>query len=316
MRISRLLIVGLLLILPGFASAAVAPDSVPATSTWYFHADFEQMRTSDAGQHLYGWLQREVFEDVHDDAGIDLDKEADRITAFSDEENGAVVLLEGDISQESRDKLLALAAGAESLETFGHKGKTFYFAESEGDDHGGDDSDNGHDGDVEINSFENGVYFTFALKGRLLATSTREKMEALLENGGKMPRRKTANGTLIVLSAEKSLIQAGMKADQIDDDGEGGWQSNILKNTEQVAVLVADVAGKIAVETQLIAKQPEMAESLASIVRGLISLTMFSDDMDPNISEFLQGTSVDVDGSKLKISVSVDPEMLIAALDD
>ena len=310
MRISRLLIVGLLLMMPGFASAAVAPDSVPATSTWYFHADFEEMRTSDAGKHLYGWLQREVFEDIHDDAGIDLDKEADRITAFSDEESGAVVLLEGNISQESRDKLLAVAAGAESLETFEHKGKTFYFAEGEGHDHDGDN------GDIEINSFENGVYFTFALKDRLLATSTREKMEALLVSDGKLPRRKTTNGTLIVISAEKSLIQAGMKADQVDDDGEGGWQSNILRNTEQVAVLVADVAGKIAVETQLIAKKPEMAESLASIVRGLISLTMFSDDMDPDISEFLQGTSVDVDGSKLKISVAVDPEMLIAALDD
>lgn len=310
MRISRLLIVGLLLIMPGFASAAVAPDSVPATSTWYFHADFEEMRTSDAGKHLYGWLQREVFEDIHDDAGIDLDKEADRITAFSDEENGAVVLLEGNISQESRDKLLAVAAGAESLETFDHKGKIFYFAEGEGHDH------DGGNGDIEINSFENGVYFTFALKDRLLATSTREKMEALLVSDGKLPRRKTTDGTLIVISAEKSLIQAGMKADQVDADGEGGWQSNILRNTEQVAVLVADVAGKIAVETQLIAKKPEMAESLASIVRGLISLTMFSDDMDPDISEFLRGTSVDVDGSKLKISVAVDPEMLIAALDD
>ena len=310
MRISRLLIVGLLLLMPGFASAAVAPDSVPATSTWYFHADFEQMRTSDAGKHLYGWLQREAFEDIHDDAGIDLDKEADRITAFSDQENGAVVMIEGKISQESRDKLLALAAGAESLETFEHKGKTFYFAEGEGHDHDGDD------GDIKIDSFDNGVYFTFALKNRLLATSTREKMEALLASDGKMPRRKTANGTLIVLSAEKSLIQAGMKADRVDDDGEGGWESNILRNTEQVAVLVADVAGKIAVETQLIAKKPEMAESLASIVRGLISLTVFSDDMDPDVSEFLQGTSVDVDGSKLKISVSVDPEMLVAVLDD
>lgn len=316
MRILRLLLVGLLLMTPGFASAAVAPDSVPATSTWYFHVDFEEMRTSDAGKHLYGWLQREVFEDIHDDAGIDLDKEADRITAFSDEESGAVVLLEGNISQESRDKLLAVAADAESLETFEHKGKTFYFAEGEGRDHGGDDGGGGDDGDIEINSFENGVYFTFALKDRLLATSTREKMEALLVSDGKLPRRRTTNGTLIVISAEKSLIQAGMKPDQVDDEGDGGWQSNILKNTEQVAVLVADVAGKIAVETQLIAKKPEMAESLASIVRGLISLTMFSDDMDPDISEFLQGTSVDVDGSKLKISVAVDPEMLIAALDD
>ena len=56
-------------------------------------------------------------------------------------------------------------------------------------------------------------------------------------------------------------------------------------------MLVADIAGKLAVETQLIAKQPELAESLASIIRGLISLTMFSDDMDPDVSALLQSTS-------------------------
>jgi hypothetical protein len=310
MRISRLLIIGLLLAVPGFAPAAVAANGVPETSTWYFHADFEQMRTSDAGRHLYSWLQREVFEEIREEAGFDIDNEADSVTAFADEMNGAVVLIEGKISQDSKDKLLALAAGADSFDTFEHKGKTFHFADDDDHGHSGDDND------IEIDSFENGTYFSFALKNRILATSTREKMESLLASNGKLPSRKTANGTLIVLSAEKSLIQAGMKADRVDDDGDGGWQSNILRNTEQVAVLVADVAGKIAVETQLVAKQPEMAESLASIVRGLISLTMFSDDMDPEISQFLNGTTVDVDGSKLKISVSVDPEKLVAALDD
>jgi len=305
MPISRLLLIALLLALPGFAGAELSADGVPASSTWYFHADFEQMRTSDAGKHIYGWLQREAFDDVRDDAGIDLDKEADRITAFSAEESGAVVLIEGKISQESQDKLLAMAAGAESLETLQHKGKTFYFAQGDGDN-----------GNINIDSFDNGVYFTFAIKNRILATSTREKMESLLESKGKLPRRDTASGTLIVLSAEKSLIQAGMHADQIEDDGDGGWESNILRNTEQVAVMIADVAGKIAVETQLIAKQPEMAESLASIVRGLISLTMFSDDMNPDVAQFLQGTSVDVDGSILKISVSMDPEAVVAVLDD
>ena len=67
-----------------------------------------------------------------------------------------------------------------------------------------------------------------------------------------------------MLTAEKSLIQAGIQADQVADSGEGGWQSNILRNTEQLAVIVADVAGKIGIETQLIATEPEMAESLAS----------------------------------------------------
>ena len=307
MRFSKQLIVVLLLALPGLAFGELSASGLPATSTWYFHADFDEMRGSDAGKPLYAWLKREVFADIRDDAGIDLDKEADKITAFSADESGAVVLIEGNISQETRDKLLAIAAGADEFDTLKHKSTTFYYAK--GDKHG-------EDGDIEVDSFENGVYFTFALKNRILATSSREQMERLLDSKGKLPSRKTDRGTLIVLTAEKSLIQAGIQADQIEDKGDGGWQSNILKNTEQLAVMIADVAGKMAIETQLIATQPEMAESLASIVRGLISLAMFSDEMDPEVAEFLKSTSVAVDGSSLNIKLALDPDSVVAALDD
>ena len=307
MRFSKHLILVLLLALPGLALGELTASGLPATSTWYFHADFDEMRGSAAGKPLYDWLQREVFADVREDAGIDLDKEADKITAFSAIESGAVVSIEGNISQETRDKLLAMAAGADEFDTLKHKGLTFYYAK--GDNH---DPNN----KIEVDSFEDGAYFTFALKNHILATSSREQMESMLDSKGKLPTRKSGRGTLIVLTAEKSLIQAGIQADQVEDRGEGGWQSNILKNTEQLAVMVADAAGKIAIETQLIATQPEMAESLASIVRGLISLAMFSEDMDPEIAEFLKGTKVDVDGSSLNIRLALDPESVIVALDD
>ena len=307
MRFHKNLTLLLLLALPGLAFGELAASGLPATSTWYFHVDFDEMRGSDAGKPLYAWLQREVFADVSEDAGIDLDKEADRITAFSAEESGAVVLVEGRISQETRDKLLAIAATGEEFDTLKHKGTTFYYVK--GDGHGGN-------GDIRVDSFENGAYFTFALKNRILATSSREEMERLLDSNGKLPKRAADRDALIVLTAEKSLIQAGIQADQVADRGEDGWQSNILKNTEQLAVIVADVAGKIGIETKLIATQPEMAESLASIVRGLISLAMFSEDMDPEVAEFLKGTTVAVDGSSLNIRLALDPESVVATLDD
>ena len=307
MRFCKKMTLLLLLALPGLAFGELAASGLPATSTWYFHVDFDEMRGSDAGKPLYAWLQREVFADVSEDAGIDLDKEADRITAFSAEESGAVVLVEGRISRETRDKLLAIAATGEEFDTLKHKGTTFYYVK--GDGHGGN-------GNIRVDSFENGAYFTFALKNRILATSSREEMERLLDSNGKLPKRAADRGTLIVLTAEKSLIQAGIQADQVADRGEGGWQSNILRNTEQLAVIVADVAGKIGIETKLIATQPEMAESLASIVRGLISLAMFSEDMDPEVAEFLKGTTVAVDGSSLNIRLALDPESVVATLDD
>jgi len=307
MRMYKQLTVLLLLVLPAISFGELAASGLPATSTWYFHADFDEMRGSEAGKPLYAWLQREVFADVREDAGIDLDKEADTITAFSAEESGAVVLVEGKISQETRDKLLAFAAAGEEFDTLKHKSSTFYYVKGDGQ---------AKNGDIKVDSFENGAYFTFALKNRILATSSREEMERLLDSNGKLPKRKTDRGALIVLTAEKSLIQAGIQADQVEDRGEGGWQSNILKNTEQLAVIMADVAGKIAIETQLIATQPEMAESLASIVRGLISLAMLSEDMDPEVAEFLKGTTVAVDGSSLNIKLALDPESVIVVLDN
>jgi hypothetical protein len=307
MRFHKNLTLLLLLALPGLALGELAASGLPATSTWYFHADFDEMRGSDAGKPLYAWLQREVFADIREDAGIDLDREADNITAFSAEESGAVVLVEGRISQQTRDKLLAIAATGEEFDTLKHKGTTFYYVK--GDGHGGN-------GDIRVDSFENGAYFTFALENRILATSSREEMARLLDSNGKLPKRAADRDALIVLTAEKSLIQAGIQADQVADRGEDGWQSNILKNTEQLAVIVADVAGKIGIETKLIATQPEMAESLASIVRGLISLAMFSEDMDPEVAEFLKGTTVVVDGSSLNIRLALDPESVVATLDD
>ena len=307
MRFYKQFVAVLLLALPALGVAELSASGLPATSTWYFHADLDEMRGSDAGKPLYAWLQREVFADVREDAGIDLDKETDRITAFSAEESGAVVLVEGAISQGTQDKLLAIAAGGDEFDTLKHKSTTYYFAKS--DKHG-------KNGDINVDSFENGVYFTFALKDRILATSSREQLERLLDNNGSLPKRGTDRGTMIVLTAEKSLIQAGIQADQVEDRGDGGWQSNILKNTEQLAVMIADAAGKIAIQTQLVATQPEMAESLASIVRGLISLAMFSEDMDPDVAQFLRGTTVAVDGTSLNIRLALDPESVVVVLDN
>ena len=73
------------------------------------------MRTSDAGKGIYEWLDDEVIEEIDDETGIDLYAELDRVTAYSaGEEGDAVMVMEGNFSQDTRDKLMALAAtGAE-----------------------------------------------------------------------------------------------------------------------------------------------------------------------------------------------------------
>ena len=94
-----------------------------------------------------------------------------------------------------------------------------------------------------------------------------------------------------------------------------GWDSNIINNTEQLALLIADEAGMIAIKAQLVAAEQQMVESLASIVRGLIALQAFNDEIDPEISQFLRNTNVDVEGSTLTLKVALDPETVIAAIE-
>ena len=80
-------------------------------------------------------------------------------------------------------------------------------------------------------------------------------------------------------------------------------------------MLLADKDGKIAIEAQLVTTEKAMADSLASIIRGLISLQIFNDDMDPEVAKFLQSTTVEVVDNALKVSVALDPELLVAAIE-
>ena len=309
MRQFRSLILLFLFLAPVAALSALSVDDLPGTSKWYFHADFKQMRASDAGQHLYAWMQEEIFDEIRDEAGVDLDKEADYLTAFATEDDGMVIVIEGKISQETEDKVVAMGAASGSLNRHGSGRTAFYHIKDDDMEISGEDIDI----DIDADSFDNGAYFSFALKNKLIVTSTREKMEQLLESKGKIEGVRSERGQLFVLSAERGLIQAGART--ADFDGNGNWDSNILRNTEHAALLVSDKKGKVSIEAQLVTTEPEMAESLASIVRGLISLQVFNDDMDPEVSSFLQNTSVDVDDTKLTISVALDPEVVVAAID-
>jgi len=306
MRFLRNVVILFLLLAPVLALSALRPGDLPETSKWYFHIDFKEMRSSDAGKHLYAWLQEEALEEVREEAGIDLDKEADYITAFATEDDGMVVVIEGDISQDTEDRVMAMGAASGSLDRFGSGNKAFFHIKED------DDDDDGNI-DIDIESFDNGAYFSFAVKNKLLVTSSRDKMEALLADKGRIKSVRGEKGALFVLNAERNLMQAGARAGDFGENVD--WDSNILRNTEQAALLIADKAGKIAIEAQLVTTEAEMAESLASIVRGLISLQVFNDEMDPDVANFLQSTTVDVSDKKLTISVALDPEVVVAAIE-
>jgi hypothetical protein len=318
MRILKILIVGLSLAAPGLATADLG--AIPGDTTWYLHVDFDQMRSESAGKGVYGWMVDEIFDDVNEDAGVDLENELDSMTGFSVEGQGPIFLFEGNVSQTSKDRLMALIAAEGDLNPQKSSGKAYYrFTDggrNEEDDNGvGFGSDNI---EIQFEELENESWISMALDKKVLVTSSEEQMKAMLKKGGKISGSRGHNGALVILTADKPLLQAGINSVTLgeESDGDSGWESNILRNTEQVAFLVAATADKLAIEAKLITAEPDMATSLASVARGLISLMSFSDDMDADMAALIQGTRIEAEGRNLTISLAVDPDVIVSNLSD
>ncbi len=313
MRLMRISVLLALVATPALLWGGIGGNQLPPDANWYFHVDFDAMRNTGSGRHLYEWVQTEIFEEIREEAGIDLDKEADSITAYSTAPSNLTLVVEGDVSTETRDKVIALAAATGHMDKFGSGGDSYYYVKGGQDESPGTAATKFADDDFDIAQLEDGAYFSFAIPQKVIVTATEAEMKTILAQKGELARSSDDAGAILVLSADQTLLQAGLDA---DDFGEQvAWNSNIVRNTEQVALLISDEDGRLAITARLLAAEKEMAESLGSIARGLISLQIFNEDLDPEIGEFLRHTNVVVDDTALTVSVSLDPEAVIAALD-
>ncbi len=312
MRTLKFLVVILLLAMPAIVHADAT--DVPGSAVWYFHVDLDAMKAEGAGEGLYQWLDDEVFADIHEKSGFDVESEVDQVTAFSMADQGPVIVIEGNISQASKDKLLVFVAANGDLQPLKASGKKYYHLRN-GDD---DDGKENQGGNISINfeSLEDESWMSFAVANKIIVTSSEEQMQQLLASNGKIAGAGSHGGALIVLTAEKTLLQAGMNSSLLGDDGDSDWDSNILRNAEQIAFMLAAAGNKLVIEAKLITKEADMAQSLASVVRGLIGLTVFSDELDAEAIAVIQGTKVEANGNELNISVAVDTALVVAKLRD
>ena len=136
-----------------------------------------------------------------------------------------------------------------------------------------------------------------ALNNKVIVTSSEEQMKEMLRGGGKIAGSNGHKGALLVLTAEKTLLQAGMNSAAL-------WATMASRVGTRTSCAIPSRSRfsslrqtrSLPLEVQLTTREPDMAQSLASVVRGLISLVSFSDDMDAEAIAVLQGTSVDSEG--------------------
>jgi hypothetical protein len=288
-------------------AAGITIEGLPNDTVWYLHADLEAMRSSDSGSRIYEWFEGEVVVEINEELGIDLNKEVDSVTAFSGEGNGAIIIVEGQISEETREKMLAIAVLESSVDTRTHNGMEYYFI--------GDGSEDRERRNDHLDDLEEVSYSSFAIDGKAIVTSSEEQLKELLDAGGKIAGSGSHDGALFVLSADTSFVQAGLRTDALADDDDD-WNSNIIRNTKQAALLVSDSAGMIAVEAKLVSTDPKMAQAIGGIVNGLISLQAFNSELGPEFQSLIRMTQVEVNDNTLSISTVVDPDMVVSVLND
>jgi len=303
----------IIFMVPAAVGAAVSTTDLPGSTIWYVHANLNQMRNAESGALLYKWLDGEVFMEIHDEVGIDIDKEVDAITAFSSDGGNTVILIEGNLSQGTQDKLLAIAAAEAKFELREHGDKVYYRVwDSKASKESDPDTEND---DNPLADLEDEAFFSFAEKGKLIVTSKDAELKAMLDNGGEIAGSSSHEGALFVLTADKTFVQAGLKTDGLDEDGDA-WKSNVIRNTEQAALLVSGLSDRIAVEAQLVSADAKMAQSIGGIVNGLIGLQSFNSELDPEVREIIENTRVSVEENVLSVSTVIDPALVVTVLAD
>jgi len=311
MLATRLFLFLLLFGLPLQGGAAVSADDLPGDTVWYLYADLDLMRTAESGKGFSEWFDAEIAADIHEETGIDLSSEVDSITAYSDASNGTVILIDGPVTKEMQDKLLALAAMRGYVDTREYDGKTYYFVGDE-DDSGGSDRD-------PFDDLGDSTYFSFGIANKAIIASSENQLKAMLDNGGRIVGSRSHDGALFVLTADMSFVQAGLRTNSLadeDEDDDDGWGSNILRNTEQAAILIAERSGQIAIEAQLKSKDPKIAASIGGIINGLISLQAFNSELGPEVQSLIENTRVEVNGNVLTINTVIDPALVAGMLND
>lgn len=283
--------------------ADLSADGLPANTKWYLHADLAALKAADSGKPLYDWLDGEVFVELHEEIGIDLGKEANAVTAFADQDLGTIVIVDGPVSRGTREKLLALAAADASLDLLKHGGKTYYHVS---------ESKAPRTGHGSLDDLQESAYFTFDIKDKVVVASEESQIRAMLDSGGRLPGNHGHPGALFVLTADRSFVQAGVRTGELA--GGGDWDSNILRNTEQLSILVSGRQDLLAVEARLVSREPQMARSLADIANGLLSLQALNPDLDPGIRDLLRNTRVEVKDKVLSVNLVLDAYRIVAML--
>lgn len=279
-----------------FSGSSFAGDlnEMPADAAFYLHVNVEGMRAFPAGQPLYDWLSAEAFDEVREETGIAIGEELNSVTVLAYDEGIGTVLLRGPLSQDARDHLLTMA-NENGAETYAGRDETYVVEK------GGRFGKSGADR----------LFFSVSDPDLIVITTRQLDIDNYVDTGEIFSRYESGS-SLIVLRADRNLVQGGMRNSGSFADK---WDSSVMSNMEEAALLVADQGGNLSLQAQVRASTPAIAASMGAVVEGLLALKHLAIEEEPELAALLQEVQVGSNGDLLSIEALVEAEALVELLD-
>ena len=298
------------MISPWLWAGDIAAGDLPGDTRWYVHVDFERMRTSNGvGRTFFDHIAEKVFVKIDEELGIDLTNVLDGVTAFGSQEgDNAAVVLHGAFDKDKRQQLIDVIKTGSDYKLEKRKGlevHTFTELHIDGD------------GDLNIRSRfhdDEQSFVVFSKKGQILITRVEAMVDAFVESGGRIHREDTdQSNAVLVLHAERSLVRGGLNANTPHEPTR--WDSAVLKNVEQIGIVMADEGWAASIRAELVTNSAEMAQSLTNIVQGIVSLKALTSDNEPEIQKLLSNTRIELNDRVIVISTHLETATLMELMD-
>jgi len=284
----------ILLLLPLAASAD--NGDLGGDSRWFVQVNLAAMRGASDDGALYGWLEREVIDDLEEEFGDGSLDELDAVTVFGTAGDGLGVVLDGRMNAAMRERLIDRLA-AEPLPDLAD-GRAFVV---------GADEAMAEEFDIEIDV--NGLLLGFGPDSSAFVTTRRDLLEAYL--AGDRFRSLSASELLVVRA--DPLLAGGVDTESVGK-GYGNWNSKVMRNIRRAGFALADADGAYDIHVELLAVDADQARALQNIVQGLVGLQALAAEEEPEMA-FLSTLRTGLDGERVSLSIQVGSRELIEILD-
>lgn len=280
-------------------SALAADRDAPALETgWHMQVNLEAMRVASDDGALYGWLEREVIDDLEEEFGEGTVSQFTAVTIFGslEPEQRFGLVLHGPIAADTRERMIA-SLDAQRLDGF--RGAEVY--QALGKSRIADK--------IDIRLTDPGLFLAFGDRGQTLLTTSEDLLVDFQASGGRLESELTPD--LLVIRTDV-LLRGGVDTKVMAGKG-NSWNSQIMRNIRRAGVVLSDIGGRYELLLEMVAVNETQAQALASIVQGLIGLQTLSNE-DQSLG-FLRSLQTTGDGDRVTMAFQITPAELLELLD-